>query len=655
MADREQLDKSADSGASADLRYLIEHMSEGFAVYDSADRLVLTSRLYVDYHAALADLVRPGIAFEELLRAGVARGFYAELSESAQAFVERRLAAHRAAKGETTLLAISGDRWFEAQDHRMPGGGVLVVHTEVTEQVRREKALRESEERLRSLADNLPGVVFRRVRTPDGRIRHTYLSPHLKDMLGVSPEEVVSGAVEVLDLIVPEDRQRFVAALETSANTLSPMAIELRLLRRPDGALRWWQVHSTPLRRADGSVLWDGIALDITDRKAAEERLHQALKMEAIGHLTGGIAHDFNNLLAIMLGNAELLAEKEVGGDPTRGVMLKNIVEAGERAAELTHRLLAFARRQSLAPHTVDLNALLEVMKPLLRGALGRGIEVALDLHPGLWHAEVDRDQIENAILNLGLNARDAMPAGGRILIATGNETIDAARAESFGGIHPGPYVALRVTDNGTGMAPEVAARAIEPFFTTKDVGKGSGLGLSMIFGLAKQSGGHLSIESALGKGTTVTLYLPKGEAEASDQPPAPPAAEVAPPGGLSVLLVEDDAAVRDTVAGMISSLGYRVVTAPDGVTALSLLQAERTPDLLMTDVVMPGGIDGLELARRARAQYPSLRVLLASGYNHGLNSGEREPEPGIRLIGKPFRLTELAEELRQLFGDAQA
>ncbi len=653
MGDKEQLDRSADWGASADLRYLIEHMSEGLAVYDPADRLVLASRFYVEHHAPLADLMRPGVAFEELLRAGIARGFYAELSGDAPAFVERRLAAHRAAKGETVLFPISGDRWFEAQDHRMPGGGALVVHTEVTGQVRRERALRESEERLRSVAENLPGLVFRRVRSPDGRIRHVYLSPHLKDMLGVAPEEVISGAVEILELIVPEDRQRFADALEMSADTLSPVAIELRLLRRPDGALRWWQVHSRPLRRADGSVLWDGIALDITDRKAAEERLHQALKMEAIGHLTGGIAHDFNNLLAIMLGNAELLAEKATGGDPSRRAMLLNIVDAGERAAELTRRLLAFARRQPLAPRTVDLNALLEVMKPLLKGALGNRIEVVLDLHPGLWQAEVDRDQVENAVLNLALNARDAMPTGGRILIATANETIDAARAESFGGVRPGPYVELRMSDNGTGMAPEVTARAIEPFFTTKPVGKGSGLGLSMIFGLAKQSSGHLSIDSALGKGTTVRLFLPKGEADAADRPASLPVRGSVPSVGLSVLLVEDDAAVRDTVAGMISSLGYRVVTAPDGAAALSLLQAERAPDLLLTDVVMPGGIDGLELARRARVQYPSLRVLLASGYNHGLNSGEQEPEPGIRLIGKPFRLTELAEELRRALGDA--
>ncbi|HXQ41190.1 MAG TPA: PAS-domain containing protein [Candidatus Udaeobacter sp.] len=653
MANGKQSGERADSVASADLRYLIEHMSEGLAVYDSADRLVLVSRLYAEYHAPLADLMHPGVDFEELLRAGAARGFYAEPSEDAPPFVERRLAAHRAAKGETILFAVSGDRWFKAQDHRMPGGGALVVHSEVTVHVHRERALHESEERLLSLAKNLPGLVFRRVRSPDGKTRYVYLSPRLKEMLGVAPEEVISGAVEIAELIVAEDRQRFADALETSAAKLSPIAIELRLLHRPDGALRWWQLHSTPRRRSDGTVLWDGIALDITDRKAAEERLHQALKMEAMGHLTGGIAHDFNNLLAIMLGNAELLAEREESGDPSRRAMLQHIVDAGERAAELTQRLLAFARRQPLAPRTVDLNALLEVMKPLLKGALGRGIEVALDLHPGLWRAEVDRDQVENAIMNLAFNARDAMPNGGRILIATGNQTIDAARAESFGGIRPGPYVELRISDNGTGMAPEVAARAIEPFFTTKAVGKGSGLGLSMIFGLAKQSGGHLSIDSALGKGTTVRLYLPKGKADAPDQPSGQLAAESVLPAGLSVLLVEDDAAVRNTVAGMISSLGYRVVTAPDGVAALSLLEAEQAPDLLMTDVVMPGGIDGLELARCARAQYPHLRVLLASGYNHGLNSGEQEPEPGIRLIGKPFRLSELAEELRRALGEA--
>ena len=648
MSEADQINTSAAFEGGIDLPGLIECMSEGVAVFDAADRLLMMNRLYLGHFADEIDWARPGISFEEMLRGGVARGFYAGEPAVTEEFFLRRLEAHRAADGRKVVFPAAYGRWFQSRDYRMQGGGTLVVRSDVTELVRRERELQESEERLRSLADNLPGLVFRRVRSPQGEIRHTYLSPRLKDMLGVDPADVIEGRVEIPEQILPDDRQRFVDGLEESARSLTPLSIELRLLRQPDGMLRWWQIHTTPQRRDDGSVFWDGIALDITDRKAGEERLQQALKMEAIGHLTGGIAHDFNNLLAVMLGNVELLAERRKSLDADEAAMLDNILIAGERAAELTRRLLAYARRQSLSPRNIDLNLLLETMTPLLQRALDGGSTLELKLEPGLQKVEADSDKLENAVLSLVLNSRDAMPTGGRIEIATRNENLDQPGADAFGGIQPGSYAVLRVSDNGVGMPPALAARAIEPFFTTKPVGRGSGLGLSMIFGLAKQSGGHLTIDSAVGRGTTVEIYLPAA------QPSESPESERTAGAGASqrpevpvVLLVEDDAAVRDTVKTMLSSLGYKVATAPNGLEALALLERGPPPDLLLTDVVMPGGIDGIELARQARTRHPGISVVLASGYNHGLNSGEQSPEPGIRLIGKPFRVMELAETLR--------
>jgi len=378
----------------------------------------------------------------------------------------------------------------------------------------------------------------------------------------------------------------------------------------------------------------------------AERKLAQAQKMESIGHLTGGVAHDFNNLLQVILGNNDLLVE-ELADRPTLRAMAEMSRAAAERGAELTHRLLSFARKQPLDPRPTDVNKLVIGMDALLRRTLGAQIEIVSVLG-GSWHGLLDAPQMESAILNLCLNARDAMPGSGRVTIETANAVLDESPTTDNAEFVPGDYVMVAVSDNGVGMDADTLARAFEPFFTTKDVGQGSGLGLSMVYGFVKQSKGHVKIESAPGQGTTVKLYLPRAwQAEA-----AAPAAENAdlPVGTEKILLVEDDDLVREHVCGQLRGLGYRVVSVSSGAAAMEALSRFADIDLLFTDILMPGGMNGRELAEKARVLRPGLRVLFTSGYSEVAWPGGATRDAGEALLQKPYRRHDLARRLREAF-----
>ena len=383
-----------------------------------------------------------------------------------------------------------------------------------------------------------------------------------------------------------------------------------------------------------------------------DRQLRQSQKMEAVGQLTGGVAHDFNNLLTVILGNAELMAEA-VRDRPQLAKMVEMTARAAERGAELTQRLLAFSRRQPLDPRPVDVNRLVAGMDPMLRRTLGEHVEIERVQGAGLWTAMVDPGQLENAILNLSLNARDAMPNGGRLTIETANAHLDAAYAASQGEVEPGQYVMVAVSDTGTGMDAATMERAFEPFFTTKDVGKGSGLGLSMVYGFAKQSRGHVRLYSEPGQGTTVKLYLPR--ADGADQPGARASAAAAPARGSGrILLVEDDDLVRENAAGQLAGLGYEVVVAKSGPEAFAVLEKDGAFDLLFTDIVMPGGMNGRELAERARALRPGLPVLFTSGYTENAIVHHGRLDRGVELLAKPYRLQDLAAKVRAVLERAR-
>ncbi len=380
------------------------------------------------------------------------------------------------------------------------------------------------------------------------------------------------------------------------------------------------------------------------ERRRIEQQLRRSQRIEAMGQLTGGIAHDFNNLLGVIVINADLLLE-QVRGNPEQAELAGQILASAMHGAELTRRLLAFARQQPLSPDIVALNEKLRPIITILKRTLGEDIEIVTRLAEDLWRTRVDASQIEDALLNLAINARDAMPNGGRLTIETANATLDASYAELHAEVVPGDYVMLAMTDTGIGMAPEVIERAVEPFFSTKEVGKGTGLGLSMIYGFVKQSGGHLSIYSELGTGTTVRLYLPRAEAApAAGDPERRGAAKLAG-SGEAILLVDDNAPLRRVTRRQLVGLGYRVRDAGDGPSALALIEAGEPFDLLFTDIGLPAGMSGYQLAEQAKRSLPHLKLLFATGYgNPGEAGARRGPEP---LIRKPYRSEELALKVR--------
>ena len=389
---------------------------------------------------------------------------------------------------------------------------------------------------------------------------------------------------------------------------------------------------------------------EIERRAETEEALRQSQKMETVGQLTGGIAHDFNNLLQIVNGNLDLLRQKLAADSDHLRRYLDRAVAGAQRAATLTQRLLAFSRRQPLAPKAIDVNRLVASMSELLHRTLGETIEVEAVLAPRLWPVEADPNQLENTIINLAVNARDAMPEGGKLTIETQNTHLDSAYAAMHPEVTQGQYVVICISDTGAGMDPATVARAIEPFFTTKEVGKGTGLGLSMAYGFVKQSGGHLKIYSEPGDGTTVKIYLPRLVGEVADEVERSAAPLAQASGAETILVCEDDDDVRAYSVEVLTELGYRVIEAADGPSALRLLAAETKPiDLLFTDVMLPGGMTGAVLARKAAELQPGLRTLFTTGYARNAIVHQGRLDPGVQLLTKPFTYADLASRVRDV------
>jgi PAS domain S-box-containing protein len=414
--------------------------------------------------------------------------------------------------------------------------------------------------------------------------------------------------------------------------------------KRGDGAIIDLEIRAFAIQWGDRSAVCSMLS-DATEQRQIEAQLRQSQRLEAVGQMTGGIAHDFNNVLTVIIANTELMEETD---DPFLRRLAEMSRKAAERGAELTSRLLAFSRQQPLDPKAIDINALIAKMFGLIRRAIGDRLEIETRFDDNLWHAFVDPSQLENALLNLAINARDAMPDGGRLTIETRNIRKDDAAVADQAGFAPEDYLLVAVSDTGTGMDNDTLAHAFEPFFTTKEVGKGSGLGLSMVYGFVKQSRGHTLIDSKLGRGTTVNIYLPRAADDAAL------AMEEIRDGSLlrgreKILLVEDDAMVRDTVMIQLRNLGYLVASATGASEALELLEREGGFDLLLTDVVMPGGLNGRELADEARKIRPGLPVIFTSGYAENAVVHGGHVDPGVHLLSKPYRRSDLALKIRSV------
>ncbi|HYZ33165.1 MAG TPA: histidine kinase famiy protein [Crenalkalicoccus sp.] len=470
---------------------------------------------------------------------------------------------------------------------------------------------------------------------PDNPI--VFANQAFMEMTGYAPDEVIGRNCRFLN--GPATSQETLDAVRAAIRDRTNISVEL-LNYRKDGSTFWNALFISPVLGRDGELLYFfGSQLDVTRRRDAEAALRQAQKMEAVGQLTGGIAHDFNNLLTVIAGNLEMLLG---AADPKRRQRLgQRINEAVGRAQRLTGQLLAFARKQQLDRRSVDLNALVSGMEELIRGTLGQAITLEFRLDPTLRPCRADPMQTEAALVNLLVNAREAMPTGGRVTISTARVTLHSEAPEvEADGLVPGEYVALRIEDEGRGMPPAVLGRAVEPFFTTKQDGGGSGLGLSTVYGFARQSGGHLRICSEEGQGTTVRLLFPAAE-------PAETQPQRLHRGEETVLLVDDNPDVREVASELLATLGYRVLTAASGREALAVLEAEPGVRVLLTDLVMPGGMNGISLAEEARRRRPTLPVLLATGYAEGPDRGEAGD--GLPLVTKPYRRAELAQRLRQV------
>jgi len=538
--------------------------------------------------------------------------------------------------------------------------GIFVGGYEVTEAHR-------ASARLRDLNANLERQVIERTQA---RGRTWQVSPDLmgaldaegyfetsnpawETVLGRSEAEVA--ATSIWEFLHPDDLERTRAGF--ALTQIGQPAIRFpNRYRCKNGDYRWISWVGVP---EDGLVYCSG--RDITEEKAAEdelleaqEALRQSQKMEAIGQLTGGIAHDFNNLLASISGSLELL-DKRMGEGRLDAVdrYIKLAQTSAQRAAALTQRLLAFSRRQTLDPKPTDVNRLVSSIEDLLRRTVGPAVALEVVGAGGLWLTQVDGSQLENALLNLIINARDAMPAGGRITIETANKWLDHAAAKERD-LTPGQYVSLCVTDTGTGMTPDIASRAFDPFFTTKPIGQGTGLGLSMIHGFVRQSGGQVRIYSEMGKGTTMCLYLPRfvGEMEAADVPEDDGGGEGG--HGETVLVIDDEDALRALMVDVLKDVGYRVLEAGDGPGGLKILQSDVRVDLLITDVGLPGGLNGRQVADAARALREDLKVLFVTGYAENAVVGNGHLDPGMQIITKPFPIAVLGARVREII-DGQA
>jgi PAS domain S-box-containing protein len=403
-------------------------------------------------------------------------------------------------------------------------------------------------------------------------------------------------------------------------------------------------VSGRPMRDTSGALTGGALVYhDATAARETERQLHQAQKLDAVGKLTGGVAHDFNNMLTVIAGNTETLVAA-LKDRPELQRMARLIDDAAERCAELIQHLLAFARKQPLRPHNVEVNAAIADVARLLRPTLGEQIQIECSLGKDVTTAHIDPSRLAHAVINMAINARDAMPDGGKLLLETGNVVLDEAYAEANPEVRPGRYLMLAVSDTGTGMPQAVRDKAFEPFFTTKEAGRGSGLGLSMVYGFVKQSGGHIKIYSEQGHGTTIRLYLPPGRGHGE----TPAAANDAFGGSETVLVVEDDALVRNFVTAQLQSLGYRTVAVADGRAALNLVERGEPFDLLFTDLIMPGGLSGRELADAIIRHRPDTKVLYTSGYTDNAIAQHGRLREGVLLLTKPYRRNQLAEMIRR-------
>ncbi len=626
------------------LREAIDNASQGFVFYDADDRLVFSNKRNGELHPEIAHLLVPGVPRDEIRHAYYSSGAVAE----AVGRVDEYLSEHSRNQllgGEPVELRRADGSWLRVEDHKLADGGLVAMRTDITDLKQREADLRESEAELQSIYDT--AAVGIALTGADGTLPRTNIA--FQQMLGRSAQELRE--IPFADITHAEDIDKDLEQFrDVLAGRLSGYQLDKRFLHA-DGSVVWTSMNVTGLRSEDGGI---GATIatveNITERRKVEEQLHQAQKMEAVGQLTGGVAHDFNNLLTVISGNLWLIDDRD---DLPEGIseLTGRALQAVERGAGLTQRLLAFSRSQTLSPSVVDLNDLIEGMRDMLSRTLEEHIDIRINKGADLWPSRVDANQLENVILNLAINARDAMAQAGTVTLSTSNVKMGRQRILRERGIAPGDYVLLTVSDTGAGMSAEVLERAFEPFFSTKAADRGTGLGLSMIYGFAKQSGGDVTIHSEPGAGTTVELYLPRshGTAEQILHPVDENYDNAYPPAkGERILVVEDNPDVRLLTVAVLQNLGYDVLEAEDAESALALFGENAAIDLLLSDVVLPGEMNGPALAHEVLRLNPETKILHMTGYAEGAFDDDLSSAPQVTVLSKPYKKKDLANAVRK-------
>jgi len=617
------------------LMLAVQHSRELISIADPDDRLLFVNRAFLEAYGLTEEEVI-GRHVEPIYSPNNPEGLRREIAEATRRGGWQGELLNRRKDGSEFPISLSTS---VVRDDQGQVVGLLGVARDISEQRARETRLRLQEA---ALAATVDAVV---ITDRDGAIE--WVNPAFTRLTGYSPEEAVGQNPRMLKSGAHSDS--FYRELWDTLLTGNVWYGELSN-RRKDGTLYTEEMTITPVTDESGRIAhFAAIKRDITERIRLENSLHGARRMEALGQLAGGVAHDFNNLLGVIRGYGELLVGQMKAPDP-RLEKLEQILEASQRAAKLTRQLLAFGRQQVLAPQVVDLNAIVAEAEKLVRRLVGENVEVVVVPGTDLGRVRVDPSQIDQVLLNLAANARDAMPDGGRVTIETANVEVDEAEARSREGARAGPFLRLRVCDTGVGMDERTRTRIFEPFFTTKDVGSGTGLGLASVYGIVKQSGGYVWVESAPGRGACFEIYLPRVE-EALEPvaQPLPPPARRTP---ATILLVEDEASLRDIAQELLEASGYTVLTVANGAEALALAeqQASGSIQLLLTDVVMPG-MSGPALAQSIRARWPDIQVVFMSGYSQEAVQKQGLLEAGTRLLAKPFSLNTLVRSVEEALG----
>ncbi len=619
----------------------ISDTADGFALFDEYGALLLWNENYGRILSLPASALRRGAVRDALMRQS-ARPVGITSEAALDSWIDTQM-AEPGPEGTVDIRKFTNGLWIRSHTRRTADGHTVTIHTDIT-------AIKQAEERatqlaaiVASTADAVIGLDL------DGIV--TSWNDAARKTFGYSSTEIIGKS---LALLPPSDRIDEVTGILSRVKRGERISNRETVHRTKGGQLVDVSLTASPVFDDRGEIIGvSAIYRDISDRKQTEEQLRQAQKMETIGQLTGGVAHDFNTLLGVLIGNLELLQEDRRIDDQSAD-LVKAAMLAATRGVDLTSRLLAFSRKQTLRPKVTDLNERVTETISLLNRTLDTNIQIRTLLSGRLWHTLIDPTQMETAIMNLALNARTAMPDGGTLTISTANETVREADQDRPDELEPGQYVMLCVSDTGTGMSEDILAKAFEPFFTTRDIGQGSGLGLSMVQGFVKQSGGHIRIASTPGSGTTVTVWFPRTTRPMSRTP----SQKTAPPptgAGETILVVEDDSSLRRVAQTMLDSLGYRVITASDGNSALSMLDKDPDIELLFTDLALPRGMNGVVLAQEAAARRPALKVLFTSGFADYAGRRYDMLDEEAALIAKPYRKAALASHIRQILDEEPA